>query len=191
MVWFWNPWCDVGYRWGCCWLLTYFLLELNNWHTIFKSFATEMLNCSYRDEKSCKENLCNWVIVWRSMFLVFWSRGGCSLAVDVVGKRIMDVGTVRKLKDSEGWQCLNGCGCLFTKMPTLPLPALQSSLLLADVWRMCMTRILRWVPHYKTDDHCHHRLLIWYMSLHLVTMIARTRPICMSWGIASLLQLPV
>lgn len=31
--------------------------------------------------------------------------------MDVVGKRIMDVGTVRKLKDSEGWQCLNGCGC--------------------------------------------------------------------------------
>ncbi len=28
--------------------------------------------------------------------------------MDVVGKRIMDVGTVRKLKDSEGWQCLNG-----------------------------------------------------------------------------------
>jgi len=46
MVWFWNPWCDVGYRWGCCWLLTYFFLELNNCHTIFKSFSTEMLNYS-------------------------------------------------------------------------------------------------------------------------------------------------
>jgi hypothetical protein len=71
--------------------------------------------------------------------------------------RIMDAGTVRKLKDSEGWQCLNGCGCLFMKMPTLSLPALQNSLLLADVWRTCMTRILQWVPHYKTDDHCHHQ----------------------------------
>ncbi len=120
--------------------------------------AIEMRNPAwFWKQRSCKENLCNWVIVWRSIFLVFWSRGGCSLAVDVVGKRIMDVGTVRKLKDSEGWQCLNGRGCLFMKMPTLPLPALQSSLLLADVWRMCMTRILWWVPHYKTDDHCHHQ----------------------------------